>query len=167
MGNNKITTSSQKKVNNSKRTNKTEQNHKIANTLPKKVNNSKRTDKTEQPHKGGALPDLKLCHKNHKVTNTLPKKVNNSKRTNKTEQNQIIKLNKKLRNQFGGDCGGPGCTDGDLGNLAGRFWDLGRDVVILMTDVVTTGEWMIVDMPRELVGAIENPSVNTPLSNII
>ena len=127
-------------------------NNEITAPSQKKVNNSMRKNKTEQ---------------NHKITNTLPKKVNNSKCTNKTEQNQIIKLNKKLINQLGGDCGTPGCTDGDLGNLAGRFLDIGVDTVKLMIDTVEAGKWMIVDMPQELVGDIENPSVNTPLSNII
>ena len=99
----------------------------------------------------------------NKITATPPKKVNNSKH----KQNHKIKLNKKLINQLGGDCGAPGCTDGDLGNLAGRFLDIGVDTVKLMIDTVETGVWMIVDMPQELVGAIESPSVNTPLSNII
>ena len=142
-------------------------NYKITTSSEKKANNAKRTNKNKYIHKGGAHKDLEPAPRNNKITNTLKKNANNSKRKNKTEENQIMKLNKKFINQLGGDCGAPGCTDGDLGNLLGRFGTLGKDVYELVKDIVMTGEWMIVDMPQELVGATENPSVNTPLTNII
>lgn len=85
----------------------------------------------------------------------------------KVKSNTNNNLKKKNLKQLGGDCGAPGCTDGSLGNLANQFINIGKDTVDFIFDIGGTMEWMIVDMPQELVGAIENPSVNTPLTNII
>ena len=91
----------------------------------------------------------------------------NKKKKEKVKYNTNIKLKKKTLKQLGGDCGAPGCTDGSIANLAGQFINIGVDTVDFIFDIGKTMEWMIVDMPQELVGAIENPSVNTPLTNII
>ena len=93
--------------------------------------------------------------------------VKTSKRKKKIDTVPKIKLSKKKINQFGGEPCATGCTDGSIVNLAGQFLDMGVDTIKLIFDIGATAEWMIVDMPQELVGAIENPSVNTPLSNII
>ena len=101
--------------------------------------------------------------------NTKKNNVSNKKSTLKhTEASSKIKLSKKFSNKFGG--GEPcatGCTDGNLGNLAAVFLKTAIDTVELIFDIGETTTWMTIEMPIELVGAIESPSVNTPLTNII
>ena len=100
---------------------------------------------------------------------TAKKKVIKKSKKNKKgskKGKKISKMNAELVAFIGGSCG-DGCTSGDFGTL---IYDILKTGVGVVEGIVGFGEtawWMMVDMPNELLGAVESPSSNVPLTNII
>ena len=102
---------------------------------------------------------IKKTKKTKKIKTTKKEKKMNHKRKFTSQEREIIML-------MGGDCG-DGCTSGDFGTLVENTINTGVDIVKAASDVAEVSMWMIVDMPKQLLGAIESPSSNIPLTNII
>jgi len=100
---------------------------------------------------------------------TRTKKVIRKSKKNKKgsmKDKKISKMDAELIAFIGGSCGN-GCTSGDFGTLILDVVNTGAGVVEGIIGFGETAWWMMVDMPNELLGAVESPSSNVPLTNII
>tara|TARA_B100001250_G_scaffold394276_1_gene397975 strand:+ start:189 stop:590 length:402 start_codon:yes stop_codon:yes gene_type:complete len=128
----------------------------------KVIRKSKKNKKELTMDKKGPTMDKKGPGENEKGLKKGSAK-NKKGQTNK----KISKIDAELIAFIGAGSCGNGCTSGDFGTLTYDIMKTGVGVVDGIASFGETALWMMVDMPNELLGAVESPSSNVPLTNII